>query len=771
MRMNDGAEPTPHAHQIIPTTKQPAASSIASSRRSPAPRDARPTAHNEMIDIGANLTNRQYQRDLPQVLRRAAQAGVSAVLVTGTSARASADAVRLARRFSLGTHNKGEGGAAAAIPRLFATVGVHPHDAKDFREGETLAELRALIESNRDGVVVAVGECGLDFNRNFSSREDQERAFRTQVALACELQLPLFLHEREAHEAFVGILEPFRQAQQLPPVVVHCFTGTERELRAYVALGYYIGLTGFVCMDSRGFKLRQMASLIPLDRLLVETDAPYMYPYSRGGGKSARSRCEPKDVRAVIETLASCYGLTPDEIARHTTDNATRVFQLDRYVARPASSAAIPPPAPLPTTIKTNGVVDHPEDLVSIDGGSGEGGGQLLRVSMALAALLRRTIRIHSIRANRRLPGLRNQHLGTVELAREVSGGRLDGAHLNSTALTFDARHATASAGKLGEDGRVQFAAESRTGGSVALMVQGVLPIALFGRAPVDMALKGGTHVAFSPAIDFMQVPLRDLLSRFGAQVGIEVKQRMFNPGSRSLGLVELSVEPLDTALAPVDLSVASSEIARVFTRVSVMGPAATEPLAQQYVDTLETALTEQLAPPSASSALDMDWDIVVERSVADAGASSANPKASRQGKHHKSRGQEKTAVSVLCVAHTSTGGILTTSHTEAFSTAAQAGVASSSLADHVAKELAAYVRNAVCVDEHLADNAVVYMALARGTSRLRVPSKANRSSQHLETALDMVHRLAGVQFRVEEELTSAVVEVDGLGLAPRSRA
>jgi len=420
---------------------------------------------------------------------------------------------------------------------------------------------------------------------------------------------------------------------------------------------------------------------------------------------------------------------------------------------------------------KPNDAVDRLEDLISLDGGSGEGGGQLLRISMALTALLRRAIRIHSIRANRRVPGLRNQHLGTVELAREVSGGRLDGAHLNSTALTFDARHATASAGKLGDDGRVQFAAESRTGGSVALMVQGALPIALFSKASVDMTLKGGTHVAFSPAIDFMQVPLRDLLTRFGAQVGIEVKQRMFNPGSRSLGVVELSVEPLDTVLVPVNLSVASSEIARVFTRVSVMGLAATEPLAQRYVDTLKAALTEQLEPLSTSSAMDMDWDIVVERSTVDAGASSVNSKANRQSKHHKSRGQEKTAVSVLCVAHTSTGGILTTIHTEAFNTAAQAGTTSSSVADKVAKVLAEYVRDGVCVDEHLADNAVVYMALARGTSRLRVPSKANRSSQHLETALDMVQRLAGVRFRVKEELTSAVVEVDGLGLAPRRRS
>lgn len=714
-----------------------------------------------MIDIGANLTNRQFQRDLPQVLRRARDAGVLAVVVTGTSARISADAVRLASRQA----------SSRSSPRLFATVGVHPHDAKGFQADETLAEIRALVAGG-DGVVVALGECGLDFNRNFSSREQQERAFRAQVELACELRLPLFLHEREAHAAFVGVLDPFRQQGRLPPVVVHCFTGTEQELRAYVALGFYIGVTGFVCMDSRGFKLRQMASLIPLDRLMVETDAPYMYPYSGSGGKNARARCEPKDVRAVIETLASCYNTTPEEIERHTTSNATRFFQLERHLVR---SEVTPPPAPL--SEKTSSAVTDLNGLVEVDGGSGEGGGQLLRISMALAALLKLLIRIRSVRAARKVPGLRNQHLATVEFAQKVSGGFLEGAHVSSTELLFDARSTDAGVlrGELGDDGRVKMTAEAKTGGSVSLMVQGALPIVLFGHGPtsMDITLMGGTHVSFSPTIDYMQVVLRDLLSRFGAQISIDMEKRMFTPGSSRLGKIMLSVEPADAALSPVDLSISSSEIARVFTRVTVMGMAATDLIAQRVAEAMKTSLTEKLGGASTLDQECMEWASVVERSgpTADAGGAHAskNSKQNRFSKHHRGKGPSKSAMSVLCVVHTSSGGILSVDRTIVFASAQDAASKSPELAKDIANYLSTLLRNGVCVDEHLADNAVVYMALARGTSRLRVPKKSDRTSHHLETALDMVHRLAGAEYRVHEELTSAVIEVDGIGLAPPS--
>lgn len=686
-----------------------------------------------MIDIGANLTNRQFQRDLPGVLRRAAAAGVTAVVVTGTSLKASADAVRLAQRF---------GASSGGDVPLFATVGVHPHDAKDFDARATPAAMRELIQRH-GGTVVAVGECGLDFNRNFSPRDAQESAFRAQVELACDLRLPLFLHEREAHTAFVGILAPFLEAQLLPPVVVHCFTGNEDELRAYVKLGFYIGVTGFVCMDRRGRELRAIASIIPLDRLLVETDAPFMYPY----GNNTRARCEPKDVCAVVETLASCYGVTPGEIARHTTANATRFFGLDRQLAPTLTPTAhLPPTSAQDDEAKPVNAVQG-DKAVELDGGSGEGGGQLLRISMALAPLVARAVRVHSIRANRKVPGLRNQHLGTVELARDLSRATLTGAHLNSTDVTLDCR------GVRGPSGGT-FRAESRTGGSVSLMVQGVLPIACFSAAPTEATLKGGTHVAFSPSIDFMGVALRSLVARFGLQFEVQVNKRLFTPGG-PMGEAVLSVDPVDGALQPVDLTEFSPEISRVFTRVTIAGPSASEAVAHQHSDAVKAALAEHLAIDEST---DMDWDYVVEVT------SDSNSKSSRRGRPSQHRGQSKAgqlSVSILCVLYTASGAILSVD---------RSGPARSTLdfAVEIAKTLASHMKNGVCVDEHLADNAVVFMALANGTSRLRVPGKADRTSQHLETALDVVHRLVGVSYSVKEEATSAVIEVNGAGFLRR---
>ncbi|KAG7395595.1 hypothetical protein PHYBOEH_003469 [Phytophthora boehmeriae] len=195
----------------------------------------------QLVDIGVNLTSGQFRRDLPSVLRRAAHAGVETMVITGTSVQESRRALQLAAR------HKDSAGVA-----LYATVGVHPHDAKDFDDHSTIEEMRAIINGKDGALALAVGECGLDFNRDYSPRDAQIRAFRAQVALACELQMPLFVHEREAHEALVEVLNPFVEAGTLPLTVIHCFTGQERELRRYLDMGFYIGLTGFICMEPRG---------------------------------------------------------------------------------------------------------------------------------------------------------------------------------------------------------------------------------------------------------------------------------------------------------------------------------------------------------------------------------------------------------------------------------------------------------------------------------------------------------------------------------------
>ncbi|KAE9352008.1 hypothetical protein PF008_g5675 [Phytophthora fragariae] len=694
-------------------------------------------AGRKLVDIGANLTSGQFRRDLPQVLRRAKLAGVDTMVITGTSVSGSHRAVQLARQH-----------AAASGVALFTTTGVHPHDAKSFDERSTIEEMRTLITGKDGDLVVAVGECGLDFNRDYSPRDAQVKAFRAQVALACELKMPLFVHEREAHEALVEVLNPFAESGTLPPTIVHCFTGKENEMQQYLRMGLYIGLTGFVCMEPRGLAVRNMVAKIPLDRLMIETDAPFMYPYSTGRQKK-RARCEPKDLTAVVQTIASCYGITEDEVARATTENANMFFRLgDRVPVTEKEDA------PAETTQLT-GDHENIEGTIVLNGGDGEGGGQLLRVATALSAVTHNVVRVHSIRANRTTPGLRNQHLGTIELVASLSaGGVLTGAKLNSTDLTFDARHALLATGnKAGA-----FNATSRTGGSVSLMMQGALPVLAFRDTLTQLSLRGGTHVGFSPTIDFMQVPVRSLLARFGIALEVEVSKRMFFPGGDSSGQVRVSMEPVasEKALQPINLTESTSSIRRVFIRVTAFGSSANEKLADHYASALKAAVRKQFSSGESGEQLTIEEECIVE---ATATAIHQKKKSFRSRKP-----KERTAVSALVVLETATDGIISVDRTVNVNEST-----ASIFADQIITRLNEYMYSGACIDEHLADNAVVFMVLAEGTSRLRVPGKAHRTSKHLETALDIAARLTGATYRLEEEETSAIVEVNGIGLQRRA--
>ena len=261
----------------------------------------------QTIDIGINLTNRQFQQDRESVLKNAIDAGVSPLIITGTSIRASEQAADYAAKHP-------------AV--LYSTAGVHPHDAKSC-DSNTIPRLRALCKKPQ---VVAVGECGLDYDRDFSPREVQRKWFAAQIELAEELDLPLFLHERAAFSDFHDILKAY--PARCEQAVVHCFTGSGRELDAYLALGCHIGITGWVCDERRGEQLRAIVKYIPRDKLMIETDAPFLIPRSLKP-RPQSSRNEPMYLPHIAAQLAACRGEAAADLSEFTTANAKRFFGLE----------------------------------------------------------------------------------------------------------------------------------------------------------------------------------------------------------------------------------------------------------------------------------------------------------------------------------------------------------------------------------------------------------------------------------------------------------
>jgi TatD DNase family protein len=257
-----------------------------------------------LVDIGLNLAHDSFDHDRDQVVAAARASGVRRMVITGSTLESSRAAIDLAR----------------SAPDTFrATAGIHPHHAREFRDDDVPA-LRSLL---LEGEVGAAGECGLDYFRNFSSHEDQERVFRLQLELAAATGKPVFLHQRDGHDAFVAILREFRP--RLSAGVAHCFTGDERELRDYLDLGLSIGITGWICDERRGLHLRELVRLIPLDRLMIETDAPYIMPRDLQPKPSGR-RNEPKYLPHILRAVAACRGEPPETVAAATTRNAVAFF-------------------------------------------------------------------------------------------------------------------------------------------------------------------------------------------------------------------------------------------------------------------------------------------------------------------------------------------------------------------------------------------------------------------------------------------------------------
>jgi TatD DNase family protein len=259
----------------------------------------------EIIDVGVNLAHDSFDHDRAQVIREAQAVGVARMVVTGSCVESTRAAIALVDEH----------------PAIFrCTAGVHPHHARDV-DAAQLAALRELAAAPQ---VVAVGECGLDYFRNFSPREDQLRAFKQQLELAVELRKPVFLHQRDAHEDFLAVMREYRP--RLPGGVAHCFTAGLTEAQAYLSLDLYIGVTGWICDERRGLHLREVVRDLPADRLLIETDAPYLLPRDLNPRPKSR-RNEPKYLPSVLRAVADARGEPVAEVAAATTRNALKLFR------------------------------------------------------------------------------------------------------------------------------------------------------------------------------------------------------------------------------------------------------------------------------------------------------------------------------------------------------------------------------------------------------------------------------------------------------------
>lgn len=255
-------------------------------------------------DIGVNLFSHQFAADRSAVLQRAIDAGVRQLILIGSDLTESRQNIVFCQQHS----------------GCFTTAGVHPHQAAQ-TEQDWLAQLQQLL--HQPGVV-AVGECGLDFNRDFSPRSKQQQVFAEQLQLAKNVGKPLYLHERDAFDTQLAMLKE----QNIQLGVVHCFTGDTTELHSYLELGLYIGITGWLCDERRGDALRQALHYIPQDRLLLETDAPYLLPRDLNP-KPVSRRNEPAWLPHIGATVAQMLQLDIQQLARQTLDNSRRLFQLN----------------------------------------------------------------------------------------------------------------------------------------------------------------------------------------------------------------------------------------------------------------------------------------------------------------------------------------------------------------------------------------------------------------------------------------------------------
>jgi TatD DNase family protein len=255
-------------------------------------------------DIGLNLFCKQY-KDPEKIIKDAAKKHIACIL-TGTSRRVNKQIIEFVLKQE----------------SVYGTVGIHPHDADSARK-EDFDFMEEVIASNNK--IVAVGECGLDYDRMFSTKENQIRCLEKHIQLAKKLDKPLFLHERSASQDFI---KRFKKHKELcEKSVVHCFTGNISTLDKYLELGFSIGITGWICDDKRGKELREAVKIIPMDRILIETDAPYLTPKNVKGLSSVNV---PENIIYVAKELAKYRKVSEEALIKKAKENTERIFSLKK---------------------------------------------------------------------------------------------------------------------------------------------------------------------------------------------------------------------------------------------------------------------------------------------------------------------------------------------------------------------------------------------------------------------------------------------------------
>ena len=258
----------------------------------------------KIFDSHCHLDDKSYAKDLNAVIDRARNDGVVRMMTIGVNKKTSAQAVSLAQSHT----------------GFYASVGIHPHDVKNCNE----SILQDLINLAKNEKVRAWGEMGLDFNRMYSPRKDQELWFKKQLEIADKLDLPMIFHERDSNGHFLAILKNHKYTAMKG--VVHCFSGNQDELNQYLSLGLHIGITGILTIKSRGAQLRELVPGIPADRLVVETDAPYLVPAPE---KNRNRRNEPAFVKSVLLKLAEVRNEDPEDLAQTIWNNTNRLYGID----------------------------------------------------------------------------------------------------------------------------------------------------------------------------------------------------------------------------------------------------------------------------------------------------------------------------------------------------------------------------------------------------------------------------------------------------------